>query len=126
MKTLTIAVSAWLVGITASFAAPKDAGNLSQLIVGQWMIHANPPRFPKYLADGTWTLMYLGDPTVQTGKWKISANILTRNYAGGIRRQSEILKLTDSEMILRTQGQVDKYRRLKEGHTWTGPAKIAQ
>ena len=86
-------------------------------------IDSEPPRFPKYLPDGTWTLMVLGKSSSaarQMGDKK--RRTLIRDDDNGEVRRSEIVKLSDSEMTLRTWGQIDRYRRLKESAAITIPA----
>lgn len=107
--------------ITNSAAAQKSSGNFSKLIVGQWQLDSQPLRFPKYLADGTWTLQYAGNPSVQSGRWRVEDHKLHRYYTNGEVRISNILALNRSEMVLKTFGQVDVYKRI----LYYGPARIA-
>jgi|ERR1043166_581718 hypothetical protein len=109
------------IGITAR----SEGENLSKSIVGRWQaLDAQPPRFPKFLANGTWQLVYWGRSDMQTGKWRIEGRRLIRTYENGEERYSEILKLNSTEMVLRTQminpstgqlvKQTDHYKRLND------------
>lgn len=107
---------------TAS-AAPPDVANFPLLIVGQWKTNSEPPRFPTYEADGTWTLRYLGRPDTQKGKWRIEGRTLIRDYERGEVRRSQILKLTGSEMLLHTFRQIDRYERVSPSLTVKVPSE---
>jgi len=126
MKTRLAFIAILLTSLTIVHAGPKQSSGYPALIVGQWKIDANPPRFPKFNSDGTWTLMYLGSSNVQTGTWRIKGNILERTYTSGGQRESEIIRLDRSEMILRNKGQLDTYQRITAVSSRTGPVKVAQ
>lgn len=125
MKTLRLVIAVGILSAGLTQAAPTQS-DWSKLIVGQWTIDSQPPRFPRFLADGTWTLMYMGDTSVQTGQWRIEGKTLIRYYSNGEARRSEILKLDKSEMVLHTQGPADHYKRLTALKTVTVPAKDAK
>ena len=122
MKTVIIALLVLFASFTNGVAATKNSGNFSKLVVGQWQLDTQPAnRFPKYMADGTWTLQYAGNPSIQRGKWRIEGSKLLRFYDDGSVRSSDILALNHSEMVLKTFGQVDVYKRI----LYCGPARLA-
>ncbi len=88
------------------------------------MIDAQPPRFIDYRADGTWKLMYAGDPNAQTGRWSAEGDTLRRDYVDGTVRSSQIVSLSRSASVLRTNGQEDHYRRMVATRTVTGPVRV--
>lgn len=126
MKRVALILLILIAPTLAALAGASESTKLSKLLVGHWETNSQPPRFPTYLADGTWTLMYLGSPSVQTGKWRIEGKTLIRSYDNAEVRRSEILKLGGSEMILRTLGQVDHYKRLTKSSTVTVPASAVR
>lgn len=111
--------------VFVSTGACASDESFSHRIVGRWQnLDAKPSRFLKLLPDGTWQLIYSGRSDMQTGRWKIEGRTLIRSYDTGEQRPSEILKLQDAEMVLRTEmtnpntgqlvKQTDHYKRISD------------
>jgi len=74
----------------------------SFLIEGRWQnMDANPTRLIYFNKDGNWSLHYSDGKTPdQKGTWQVNGTTLVRTYPTGFKRDSDILILNDSEMML--------------------------
>jgi len=95
-------VESYMDSINRSFEPTTKIKDYSTLIEGNWQnMDSNPSRLVTFNKDGTWSLHYSdGNTPDQKGTWQINGKTLVRNYSTGFKRDSDILILNKSEMML--------------------------